>query len=527
MRARGPETRVLATAALISLLAACEGRDGGRETTAPRPDAGLGAGREAGAATEPPPIDPGEPLFPIQANEGCGFIDRQGKVVIPPTAKLTTCRGFGSKELGPFADGDRYGYLNARGEVVVPPRYEDAGLFSEGLAEVQRPAELEGPRARPGVARRGYIDATGREVIAPRFRLTGPFSEGLAAAQDDSLLFGYIDRTGRYVIPPRFVEASPFSEGLAVVGMVHSVGAIDRSGELVIPLTEEDPRLDRYPFSEGLNVAHRARNECGYVDRTGRVAIPLRFHFFCLPFAEHRAAVLLTRGEEDAGAWGFVDPAGELVIPAQFEEVGHFDGGLAPARIGGRWGFIRPDGSWAIAPRFDGAGSFAHGLAPVAVGGRWRYVDREGAEVWAPSTEVVSGRELPVVELVKTDVSAIATAERRVIRTSAELDALWSRAQLDRYAPQTGPPPQLRFEQLDVIAVSQDEMPSLGSGIRVDRVVDTGAEVVVFVTERVPQSSCEVQDAVTAPLHVVSVPRVDRPHRFVTTRVDACLVDEP
>ena len=52
--------------------------------------------------------------------------------------------------------------------------------------------------------------------------------------------------------------------------------------------------------------------------------------------------------------WGYIDTAGQFVIPAKFSDLGKFVDGLAFAReYGGRYGYIDMSGQYAIAPQFD------------------------------------------------------------------------------------------------------------------------------------------------------------------------------
>ncbi len=63
----------------------------------------------------------------------------------------------------------RYGYIDRTGRVVIPPQYVAADNFSEGLAGVRLSEE-----------KYGYIDTSGKMVISPQFEIAGDFFEGLA-----------------------------------------------------------------------------------------------------------------------------------------------------------------------------------------------------------------------------------------------------------------------------------------------------------------------------------------------------------
>lgn len=80
----------------------------------------------------------------------------------------------------------------------------------------------------------------------------------------------------------------------------------------------------------------------------------------------------------DGDLWGFKNGAGQVVIPAQYEEAGSFSEGLARVQVQGKWGFVNVSGEMVIAPRFDQARFFQNGQAKVQEGAKWGYVDVTG-----------------------------------------------------------------------------------------------------------------------------------------------------
>jgi hypothetical protein len=63
----------------------------------------------------------------------------------------------------------KYGYIDRTGRVIIPPKFKEAGNFSDGLARV---------RLNEAEQRYGYIDTSGRVVIPPQFDQVGDFFEG-------------------------------------------------------------------------------------------------------------------------------------------------------------------------------------------------------------------------------------------------------------------------------------------------------------------------------------------------------------
>ena len=92
--------------------------------------------------------------------------------------------------VGEFSEGlaevklnGKYGFVDQQGKEVVPLKYDNARSFSEGLARVRLNYKW------------GFIDTTGKEVVPLKYTYIGPFSEGLAEV---GLYFkdGFVDKTG-------------------------------------------------------------------------------------------------------------------------------------------------------------------------------------------------------------------------------------------------------------------------------------------------------------------------------------------
>jgi len=165
----------------------------------------------------------------------------------------------------------------------------------------------------------------------------GEFTAGAVAAT-----------VGRWLDDPR--EAREVRAGLADLrARLSGDGAFERAGD----------------FSGGLAPVTLEGGRCGYIDPTGKLAIPARFRE-CNPFsAEGLARVDLAADAFDGDRVAFIDRAGKPVV-------------------------IGPEAS----PPFDSAEDFENGLAAVgaggapylAGGGTWLgYIDTAGRYVWKPS----------------------------------------------------------------------------------------------------------------------------------------------
>ena len=317
-------------------------------------------------------------LWPIKNNDGFGYIDRNGKVVIRPQFE----------EAAPFHENlaavrikGKWGFIETRGRTVVPPQFEAVEPFVEGVAKVKNagkwgfvdskgrlitPPQFDWAMSvREGLAlveqngKHGFVGRDGQLVVAPRFAEAGEFWEGLARVQVGDL-WGFIDKTGKMVIEPQYVYAGNFHEGLAQVDKDGKHGYIDRAGQLVIPLLFDGHRLEM--FSEGLAMIVKG-DKVGYIDRTGHIVIPSRY-WLAWHFQEGVARVQM-----DDAKWGLINRTGEVVSEGRFDNISDFHEGLARVRIFRNYGFIAPSGALAIPVEFSAALPFSEGLAAVHVGG--------------------------------------------------------------------------------------------------------------------------------------------------------------
>lgn len=130
---------------------------------------------------------------------------------------------------GIFVSGDlirvkidgQWSFLDKNGEIIAKPKFDNLGVFSEGLAAVG----LNG--------KWGFIDKNGEFAIKPKFDDIWDFREGLASVGLNGKI-GLIDKSGKFVIKPKFDYVWSFGEGLVAVKLNGKYGFIDKSGEFVI-----------------------------------------------------------------------------------------------------------------------------------------------------------------------------------------------------------------------------------------------------------------------------------------------------
>ncbi len=167
--------------------------------------------------------------------------------------------------------------------------------------------------------------------------------------ETDEGLSGYRDAEGEIVIPATYSIAMPFTGEVAAVAGEAGWVFIDRTGKLLAHAFVFDNGADEF-------VEDRARiveaELYGFIASSGEIAVAPTWSF-ALPFSGGLAAVCTgcvreADGEHftmTGGTWGYVDPAGVVVIPARFEQAGPFVDGRAAVREGGRTFEIGTDGA--------------------------------------------------------------------------------------------------------------------------------------------------------------------------------------
>ena len=268
------------------------------------------------------------------SNGKVGFINKNGEYVIPAEYKDATHFADGlafvvsdggyptcinksgktkfqlkqAKYVSNFAEGlacfvakdeegkSKVGFVNKSGEVVINPQFDNAELFSEGLAAVK-----QGDRW-------GFIDKSGNIVINPQFDKVGNFKDKKAPFRLGKQ-WGFIDKKGGYVINPQFEYADVFSEGLAVIRSGSGFGYITENGKMEI-----NPQfLAAESFQNGMALVNQGLR-FGYINKKGKIEINPQFDRASSFFGD---IAFVWNGDK----WGIIDKKGKYVVNPQFDRM--------------------------------------------------------------------------------------------------------------------------------------------------------------------------------------------------------------
>ncbi len=299
-----------------------------------------------------------------------------------------------------------WGYIDETGAWAIAPQFRQAYRFSGGCAIV---GMGEDPYSHP--PREGIIDATGAFVLPPEYFVHDDFAEDVFFVMDTS---GDEAMMGWFYIPDRFFtgihwnECVAYSDGPYVcVDDWEVQGLADRAtGEIVLPMeytrtglyegTEEDgfivaerddtgecelieigvgpvelPEGAVIDYGDGVSeglIPFEMDGKCGYLNTAGEIVIPAQYRY-AIGFNDGYAEVGLWEAEDTAA---IIDRAGNVVMTITGDrwETGYY-GMVGDAMWIGysddEWGLVRPDGTelcrfsepeswlvWLHAPTEDG-----------------------------------------------------------------------------------------------------------------------------------------------------------------------------
>ena len=298
-----------------------------------------------------------EGLAYVMEDGKAGFIDREGKTVIPGIYDGVSDGGFHDGLCCVIKDGLR-GYIDRDGKVVIPIEYSHAEMFSEGLASTCKEGKY------------GYIDKEGNAVIPFEYEYAYAFHDGMAMVSNDDK-YGFVDDGGNLVVPIEYESASLFRNGLSIVskdlGNGRKYGCIDSTGNVVIPLQYEYLTA----IDDSLFII-RSGEEYGVMNRKEKIVLPIEYQSV-IWYSDGLAMVRLNDRKS-----ALVDTEGKILKRFNYEVFLDQGDGLTFARKGEKFGCVDSEGKVVIPFRYDGLTPFKEGLAKACKGKHRYYIDRNG-----------------------------------------------------------------------------------------------------------------------------------------------------
>lgn len=320
-----------------------------------------------------------------------GRVDRDGNVVTPFQYRDESTLEWGVTVV---QQGDMYGVMDNDGNMVADYQYYAAGEYVLGLCDV-----------REGIwYNAGYIDTQGNEVIPPIYWTSQSFDaqSGLGIVSTRSTYnYGAVNIEGELVYPCEYGKMWQAGEGLIGLASTEGVAFGDGEGNLITGFDYgyyTDPKGFRegYTFHSGLaRVQDQETFLWGYVNTAGELVIPCQYDW-CYDFSDGLALVIVENGEERQQF--YIDTEGNRA-PSGYP----YHEGLRRYERDKKWGFADGDGNVVVEPIYDAVGDFDQGYASVRLDGVYGMLpsplETEAADApssWA-AEEIAQAEELGLV----------------------------------------------------------------------------------------------------------------------------------
>ena len=285
------------------------------------------------------------------------YVDRYtGEYLIPPQEEVSP---YGIYSEG-FFPVEPYALLSGDGELIpVPEGYAFASWGSDqvmcGLIPVKEEAT--------GLV--AYMNTAGEIAIAPQFQGAWGFQrEGVACVQFPEGDYGHIDTTGQ-VLYRGAAYGYEFSQGLAAVAdesQEDTLIVLRESGEEAFRVTLEGLTAIRFWDDNGVGVYEVIKPTEHYMEDWDWSYSTLYACGLLSDQGEILTEPIFYLTEED----GWEDPLFAEGLAAMCN--------LEPLRMG----YVDEAGQWVIPPQYEAAGDFRNGLARVWQDGEALFIDREG-----------------------------------------------------------------------------------------------------------------------------------------------------
>lgn len=224
-----------------------------------------------------------------------------------------------------------------------------------------------------------------------------------------------------YSIEGRYDYIHRFSCGRAFVRHSNEdrrIGFVDRTGRIAIPLDYYDQRknsegyikiISDPGFSEDRAALLDEKGRFGYIDINGSKITEFEYDH-ALSFCEGRAAVKKSGSD---GKWGYIDRSGNTVIPCIYDWAYWFSGGLAPVVKDGKLGYIDINGNELTDFGYDffadPAASVSIGFSQDSDGGCYAAVSKNGIKYFIDQNGNVVNQHALEYDYVSAPADGLAT----------------------------------------------------------------------------------------------------------------------
>jgi len=315
-------------------------------------------------------------LYGVKLQGKWGFVDKKGIMQINCQFD-NVISGFNNVGTATILlPNNRPASINKDGKLTseVDKRYYYVGEYRqlyEGLACVKL-------TDKEGDDKYGFVDGNDKEVIPLIYGGASNFDGGLAVVK--SGLWGCINKDGLEIIPFLYHKSFYFNKG----GLAHvesystGQGFIDRTGKVVIPLIYQE---SGYAFSEG-SIQMKLNGRWGFVDSISGQMI-VHFSYDKVSSFANGMALVMKEGDQGKEKYGFVNKSGKEVIPVIYKKLSNriSEGSISAWQEEGS-GVIDKAGNVLIPLTYQDIGNaFSEGYISIKKGDHWGVIDHSGKTI--------------------------------------------------------------------------------------------------------------------------------------------------
>lgn len=324
-----------------------------------------------------------------------GLADTEGNILVKPQYEMVSFRGVPIK----IRHNNREGFIDKTGKILIPPVYQFARRFTEGLAAVKKNNLW------------GFIDTTGKLVIPHRFSQVRAFSYGLSIVEEGGKS-KLIDREGKIQCIVDYPEVELFSSQLIGVRengfwkLLNTSGKVISGSDFNELKSFETLYVPKHPGLSSGWVIYRKQDKWGLInpagkiiseplfDKTlglhfvtskliylpimkdkkllnglintqGKLLVPLKYHATFDSFKDTSFIIMKASLVNDTDM--VLNAQGEILIAADqgYEDIGTLSEGLARVQKGGYSGYVDKKGKLVLPRIYFEASDFSEGLALV------------------------------------------------------------------------------------------------------------------------------------------------------------------
>lgn len=187
----------------------------------------------------------------------------------------------------------KMGLVNQNGKFVVKPKYDEIGIFENGIAKVRIKDKY------------GFINEKGKEILKPQFAIVEDFVNGVA----------------RVCVGAKMNKKTEELEG-------GKWGYINDEGQILIK-----PMYDDIDYFNEFNIAKTKKGKVyGWVSKFGKELVKPQYTQIG-EILDGMARICkggkMKNNKIEKGKWGFIDDGGRIVIKPKYQSAGEFKEGVA------------------------------------------------------------------------------------------------------------------------------------------------------------------------------------------------------